>query len=342
MAESKKIAVIGGGIAGMEAAGNLVNLGFEVYLIERTNRLGGNVANWYCLFPDFKPSSKVVEQLKPAIQNKVQFRFGAEVCKTEKKGNKHLLHLNDGEVLECDAVVVASGFSLFDAHRKEEYGYGIYDNVITSADLEKQLAENHTVMTTQHKAPRKIAFIHCVGSRDHKVGNAYCSKVCCVTGVKQAIEVAKMHPEAEIYSFYMDLRMYDRQFEDLYMEAQTQHNVRFIRGRLSECFENADKTILLKAEDTLSGKPFRLSVDMVVLLVGMQADQSLKHISDMFALKTSDDRFLSVADVHTSSIYSGVEGVYLAGACTGPKSIHETLNSARAAALSTAIYLNQN
>ncbi|NJO70443.1 MAG: CoB--CoM heterodisulfide reductase iron-sulfur subunit A family protein, partial [Bacteroidetes bacterium] len=103
------------------------------------------------------------------------------------------------------------------------------------------------------KTPQRIGIVHCVGSRDEKAGNTYCSKVCCVTGVKQAIELKEQLPSSEIFNFYMDLRMYDRYFEDLYKEAQVKHHVQFIRGRLSEAFENPDGTVMIKIEDTLWG-----------------------------------------------------------------------------------------
>jgi heterodisulfide reductase subunit A2 len=122
---------------------------------------------------------------------------------------------------------------VFDATKKEEYGYGIYDNVITSADLEKLFLDSKLLVNPLGKTPKKIGLVHCVGSRDEKVGNVYCSKVCCVTAVKQAIEIKERLPESDVYCFYMDLRMYGMHFEALYKEAQEKYAVNFIRGRLS-------------------------------------------------------------------------------------------------------------
>ena len=96
--------------------------------------------------------------------------------------------------IKSDAVLVTSGFEPFDAEVKEEYGYNIYDNVVTSVDLEKLFKDNKPLLTAQKKVPQRIAYVHCVGSRDAKVGHTYCSKVCCITGVKQAIEVQKRIP----------------------------------------------------------------------------------------------------------------------------------------------------
>lgn len=114
--------------------------------------------------------------------------------------------LADGRILECGSVVVCSGFTLFDARLKEEYGYGVYDNVFTSADIERMLNEGN-VTTSSGRRPRRIALLHCVGSRDEKVCQAHCSRVCCITGVKQAMELKRLFPDADVFNFYMDIRM---------------------------------------------------------------------------------------------------------------------------------------
>ncbi len=121
--------------------------------------------------------------------------------------------------------------------------------------------------------PQRIGFIHCVGSRDEKVGNLHCSKVCCVTAVKQAIEVKEMLPHAEIFLFYMDLRMFGRHFEELYKEAQQKYGIQFIRARLSEAFENPDGSLQIRIEDTLLAKPMKMTLDLLVLMVGIQPDK---------------------------------------------------------------------
>ncbi len=153
---------------------------------------------------------------------------------------KFSVQYNDEKSESAEALILATGYELFDAHRKEEYGYGIYNNVITSADLEKMFRSGKPLTTLNGKTPRKIGIVHCVGSRDEKVGNLYCSKVCCVTGVKQAIEIKKMVPGCDVFSFYMDLRMFDRHFEEMYFEAQQKWGVNFIHGRLSECAETTE------------------------------------------------------------------------------------------------------
>ena len=327
-----KILVIGGGVTGMEAASQLAGLGYAVTLFEKQSRLGGHVDNWHHLFPDKKPATELLMQLKTGLSNKVAIHFNADILKIIKNPTSFHVELTDGQQFSGDAILLATGYDLFDARRKEEYGYGIYDNVITSADLEKMLA-NGKVKTTLGKEPKRIAFIHCVGSRDEKSGNTYCSKVCCVTGVKQAMEVKALYPEVDVYNFYMDLRMFDRYFEDLYLEAQSKYGVQFIRGRLSEACDNPDGTIVLKAEDTLIGKPIRITVDMMVLLTGMVVSKETRTMSNMLSFPLDDDGFIKTTRLHNGTNLTLQDGVFCAGACSGPKTITESITDARSAAL---------
>jgi heterodisulfide reductase subunit A len=336
-----RVTVIGGGIAGMETAGQLSSMGFSVNLLEKGNRLGGHVADWHHLFPDYSSADEIVTQLKANVQNNVEVHFGTEVHKLSKQNGQFEINLTDGENLTADAVVVATGFDLFDARKKEEYGFGIYDNVITSAQLEEKLKSGKSIKTPSGIVPKRIAIIHCVGSRDEKAGNTYCSKVCCVTGVKQAIEIKKVLPTSEVFNFYMDLRMFDRFFEDLYYEAQTKYNVQFIRGRLSEACENIDKTIVIKAEDTLVGKPIKLTVDLVVLMVGFVPSRGTIDTALKLKLKKANDGFLQPADNHINTNSTSVDGIFMTGACGGAKSIAETIADARSAAINTASYLKK-
>ena len=232
------------------------------------------------------------------------------------------------------------GFDTFDAQRKEEYGYGIYDNVITSVELEEKI-KRHNFTTSQGKTPLRVAMIHCVGSRDEKVCNNYCSRVCCVTAVKQAIEIKKVSPETEVFCYYMDLRMFGRHFEELYREAQEKYGIQFIRGRLSEASEGKDKTIIVKAEDTLVGKPLKMNVDMMVLMVGMELSKTLFPLAEKMQLEFGTDRFIMPLDEELYPNKTKKDGVFVAGTCTGPKNIPETLNDARSAAVTILGYFDQ-
>jgi len=337
---NKKVAVIGGGITGMATASALVDLGIEVVLFEKEMQTGGHVRNWDRLFPSRRPAEEVTGFLEKGLATGVDLRVGAKVTSVERKNGGFMIRPEKGQGVEAASVVLCMGFDLFDARKKEEYGYGIYDNVITSAELEAIFRSGRKITMHDGRIPARIALIHCVGSRDEKVGNLYCSKVCCVTGVKQAIEIREMLPLCEVYCFYMDLRMFDRNFEELYLEAQQKWGVNFIRGRLSECAENQDHSLALKTEDTLTGKPLKIKVDLMVLLAGFIPRPESAHLSRMLGLQTGSSGFVLSDDQHLLDNDTFVPGVFLAGAVKGPSGITEAVADGRATALRVVQYLN--
>ena len=327
----KTIAIIGAGIAGIEAASRLTKFGHKVFLIEKEAKIGGHVAKWDRLFPTQVDAKTVLDDLLKGLNNRAEELTNVTVQHCERQGVQFELILTDNKRLLVDAVLVATGFDLFRAQRKEEYGYGIYENVITSTELE-QMFKNHNVVCKNGEKPKRMAFVHCVGSRDEKVDNRHCSKVCCVTAVKQASEIKELYPDCEVFNLYMDLRMFNRFFEDMYHTAQSKYHINFIRGRLSEAGENKDNQVVLKAEDTLIGKPLKLTVDLLVLMTGMEPAHTQKSLNTKLGLRSDTDGFISTENLFTDDNLSTIKGIYLAGTCTGPKTISETLADARAAA----------
>jgi heterodisulfide reductase subunit A2 len=336
---SKTAIIIGGGIAGMETASQLARLGIEVDLIEKQDRLGGHLNSWDRLFPNRRNSKEVIEYLEQGIIKGISLHMNAEIETIHKSEEKFTVSFRDGKVFHSDALVIATGYDVFDARKKEEYGYGIYDNVITSVELEEFFRNNKQKNLFEGITSKRIGIVHCVGSRDEKVGNLYCSKLCCVTGVKQAIGIKELMPDAEIFCFYMDLRMFDRHFEEMYYEAQEKWGIQFIRGRLSEAAENPDRTLLLKLEDTLTGVPLKMKVDLLILLIGFVASPETRRLAAMLGLTEGNDRFLCPADEHTITNSTTVPGVFLAGTVKGPAGIANTITDARATALQVATYL---
>jgi heterodisulfide reductase subunit A len=336
---NKHVVVIGGGVAGIEVAGQLSKAGLDVSLIEKEAKTGGHLNNWYKLFPDRRKSEEVKEYLHKIIKNKtIKLLTNTTIEKLIKGRNHFSITTNRGNELTADAVIVATGFDLFKSARKEEYGYGIYDNVITSADLEKMFQTGEFV-TKNGKVPETIGIIHCVGSRDEKVGNFYCSKLCCVTAVKQAIEIRELLPDSKVFCFYMDMRMGGAFYEELYREAQEKWSVSFIRGKVSEASESIDNRLLIKVEDTLAGRPLRMKLDLLVLMAGMEMSEGGKKIAEISGLTTGENRFFSAADNHTGSNRSNIDGVFYAGTCTSPMNITETISHARSAVIEVIDYL---
>ena len=337
------VAIIGAGPAGCEAAFRLAEEGIQVDLIEKENVTGGNLNNRYQLFPDRKYAGELNAILRNQLNHpQIRLHLNTEAVRMEKKGKgKFAVQLSDHSLLECDALLVTTGFKLFDAQRKEEYGYGIYDNVITSVELENKFM-NQQLTTSTGEVPQRIGFIHCVGSRDEKICNYHCSKLCCITAVKQAIEVREMLPEAEILCFYMDMRMFGPGYEEMYREAQEKYNIKFVRGRLSEASENQNKQIIIKAEDTLIGKPLRMTLDLMVLMVGMEASEGSKKAATQLQLKQAPNGFIQPADPHYENNRTNEEGIFIAGCSSAPMNLTDTLADARSAATALTQWLKHN
>jgi heterodisulfide reductase subunit A len=335
-----KVVVIGAGAAGLACASTLNDLGIDVVLIEKESSLGGNLKNWHALFPERNSASPVLNQLISLVNNGVKVYSDSEVTEVRKTQNGFILDTDTTKNIECEAVVLATGFKPFEAYRKEEYGHGIYKNVLTSVELESMFDDQTLLSDSNGKEPEKIALVHCVGSRDEKAGNHYCSRVCCVTAVKQAIELKERFPHATVYCLYMDLRMFGRQYEELYREAQEKYKVQFIRGRLSEACENPDQTVLLKVEDTLAARQLRLSVNKLVLMVGMVPSPSTIKLGQMLELDFGSDRFINTANNHTESAVTRQPGIFVTGTCTGPASLPDVVAGGRSAALAVKKYLD--
>lgn len=329
------IVIIGGGVAGMEAARQLIALGHKPIIVEKSNSLGGHVASWYKLFPDMTPASEIVSRLSKEISEANVFT-GTKVLSMAKDKEFYSLTLDNGVTIAARAVLLATGFHLFDASKKEEYGYGVYDKVITNRDLEAWFRGEKDARIDN---PKAVGFVHCVGSRDLKAGNSQCSKVCCMTAVKQAIEMKEKFPQAEIYCFYMDLRLFGKKYEDFYINAQRDFGVHFIRGRVSEVGETIDGRLQVKAEDTLAGKPLKVQVDTLVLMSGMVCNPTVSDLVRQARLDIDDDGFLKSRNNIFDILESNRPGVFYAGACTGTKTVPETLAEARAAALEIHNYL---
>lgn len=335
----KNVLVIGGGISGVETAYRLNKMGHRVTIIEKSDKIGGKMNNWYCLFPDFKKTDEVLNYLNKLIsQSQIELRLNSTVEKVERQG-KHWFVYTQNVRYTFDAVVIATGFEIFDASKKEELGYKIYDNVYTQADIEQKFKDNN-LKNSYGEDPKRIAIVHCVGSRDEKCHNNYCSKVCCVTGVKQAIELSEKLPNTQIFCFYMDLRMYDKHFEELYRKAQQHYNIQFIRGRVSEVSQSIDGKLNIKTEDTLSGRPMKMKLDMLVLLAGMQNRSQNKKLEEIFGVQTNESGFLKSKDFHLKNSVLNYDGVFGTGCAVAPMSIKETLENARSTAFEVNDYLN--
>lgn len=242
--------------------------------------------------------------------------------------------------LDIDTIIVATGFDIFDAKLKPQYGYGKFKNVITALELERMIveeSEGHPI----RPIGKNIAFIQCVGSRDAQVGNLYCSRICCMYATKLASLLKRADPSRDIYIFYTDLRAYGKGFEEYYRNAQDL-GIKFIRGRPGELMENPEnKKVIIRVEDTLTRKIIEKEFDLVVLSVGLVPSKGTIEIAEMLKLPRSSDGFLKEAHPKFRPVDTPIEGIFVAGTAQGPKDIPDTVAQASAAAARAIALMNK-
>jgi heterodisulfide reductase subunit A len=248
--------------------------------------------------------------------------------------------------LNVGAIVVAIGFEPYDPSKDEQYGYGVYPNVITGLEMERLLSAAGPTggvisRPSDLKEPKRIAFIQCVGSRNVK-RNPYCSRVCCMYSIKHARQLKEKHPEMEVAIYYMDIRAFGKGYEEFYEKAGREYKVQFIRGRVSEITEDPKThNLTVYAEDTLLGRPTELEYDMVVLAIGMEPHSTTDKIQEILKIARSQDKFLQEAHPKLRPVDTLAAGIYIAGACQGPKDIPDSVSQAKAAASSVATLLHK-
>lgn len=339
--EKYDVMIVGAGVAGLEAAYRLAQFKHSVLLLEKEDKIGGKLLHKNKLFPDFYSAKGILAQMNQHIDNeRITVKTNTSVADLHQENNQWVVLTEKGETFCGKSVLIASGYDYFDAHRKEEYGYGIYPDVITSVELEAMIA-NGKIETLNGKTPQTVAFLQCVGSRDEKTGNHYCSINCCICAVKQSIEVKELLPDVEQYCFYMDLRMSGQFYEELYRKAQEQHQVQFIRGRVSEVAPTFDNRLQIKAENTLLSRPLKLTVDMLVLMIGMEAAKTTFQFAQKFDIANQYGFILS-KDRHLSDNLTQYGGLFLAGTCKRPLTVPKTIKDGAMAAAEISLYLNQN
>ncbi len=337
--------VIGGGIAGMQAALDIANAGFQVYLVEKEPRLGGHLAQLDKTFPTLEPVAPLLAEEIREVEGhpNIDLLTSAEVIGLEGYIGNFKVNVTDQATireLKVGTILVATGYDLFDARLKPEYGYGIYEKVITGLEFERLVSlSGSRKFWVNGKEPQDVLFIQCVGSRDKSVGQEYCSRICCMYTAKQALLVKEMLPQARVTVLYMDVRAYGKGFEEFYDQVRGE-GVLYRRGNPSEIYKNG-KRLIVRVEDTLLGEPVQLEADLVVLATGITPRRDSPKIANLLKLPRSPDGFFMEAHPKLRPVDTVTEGIYLAGCCQGPKDIPDTVTQAKAAAASAMIPLCQ-
>lgn len=242
------------------------------------------------------------------------------------------------EELEVGAILLTTGFKGFDARRIPQYGYGMHQNIYTSLEIERMFNSSGPtggqIALRDGAKPKSVGIIHCVGSRDAKT-NKYCSRVCCMYSLKLA-HLLRERTGAALYNFYIDMRTPGKGYEEFY-DQLLEDGVKFIRGRVAEVTDWATRPeeegkLIIRAEDTLIGTVRRIPVDMVVLSVGLEPQADANAVRRLFNISCSNEGWFLERHPKLAPVSTFTDGIFIAGACQGPKDIPDSVAQAGAAA----------
>ncbi len=347
----KRALVIGGGIAGLQAALDIAEAGYPVVLIEKEPCLGGHMRQLAGTYLNFDTASDLLASRIEAVTNHphIQVITEAEVegisgyvgnftvqVKGVESGENSQAAIQNPQFFDVGAVIVATGYDLYPKEKLSQYGGGKYPDVIDGLQFERMLAPDGPTKgeirrPSDGKVPKEVVWVQCAGSRDPELHMPYCSKVCCMYVAKQAIMYKRQVPDGQAYVFYIDIRSAGKGYEEFVQQAMEQYGVLYLRGKVSKIFQENSKVMVWGA-DTLTGKPVEVAADLVVLATATVPSEGAKDLGQRLRIATDEQGFFSEAHPKLRPVESLTAGIYLAGAAQFPKDIPETIAQASGAA----------
>jgi heterodisulfide reductase subunit A len=293
----------------------------------------------YIPFPQAVPKVPVIDTASCTFYEKGTCKACEKLCPT---GAIDFDQQDDEVAVDVGNVIVATGFSLFDARRVEQYGYGRLANVFTSLEFERMSnaagpTNGRIVLRDGVTEPKAVGIIHCVGSRDRSF-NSYCSAVCCMQSLKFAHLVGD-HTGATVYNCYIDIRAPGKAFDEFYQRVLEEGTI-FVRGRVAEVTDALrlpeeaaqDGRLILQVEDTLAGAQRRIPVDMVILSAGLEPMPDAKEVARRFGISCSSDGWIIERHPKLDPVATMTEGIFAAGCALGPRDIPSSVANGAAAA----------
>ncbi len=343
-----KVLIIGAGVAGLRAAASLADMGFAVYLIERSSKAGGMVAQWGKLFPHDRDGRALVADLHNEIKRRENITLFTSAELVEKSGSvgdfsiKIRVKEQEEISLNVGSIIVATGFDPYNPE-PGEFGYGL-EGVITLPQFKELLDESEGLLSYNGRRVRNITYIYCVGSRQEQTAerpnpNKYCSRYCCNAAVHSAICADALDAEVNQYHLYRDMRTYGKN-ELMYERAGRQGSV-FVQYDESDppLVEKTGDKLRVRVKDRLiGGEEIEIVPDLVVLVTGMVPRENQKLI-DVLKLPVGRDGFFNEIHPKLRPVETVIDGVFIAGTSQGPKTLAESVASAMAAVAKSAALL---
>ena len=336
---TKRVLVIGAGIAGMRAALDIADGGYEVVLVERSPAIGGHVTQLSGTFPTLERVPLMVAPVMERVASHPRIRLYtySEVDSVSGYVGNFLVSIRRKATLveeEVGAVIVATGYELYPRDGIGEYASD--PDVLDGLQFERILSPSGPTAgevrrPSDGKVPKQVVFIQCVGSRDPEHGVPYCSRVCCMYTAKQAMLYKQVVPDGQAYVFYMDIRSDAKGYEEFVKKVVDEQRVLYLRGRVSKVFRDGEKLKVWGA-DTLTGKSIEISADLVVLATAMVPSSAVRELARKLNIIVDAQGFVTEAHIKLRPVETLTAGIYLAGTAQWPRDIPDTVSSASGAA----------
>ena len=334
---SKPILIVGGGPAGLAAAHSLATVGKESVIVEKEDRLGGApiLSGYAKLVPTGEWAKDAIGGMVKRVEDEssVKVITGAKVTEFDGVPGHFTAKLSNGDSVEAEAAILCSGFTHFDSVNKPEWGFGTYEDVVTTTQVEQMFSSGQGVRCpSDGRKPKRVAILLCVGSRDRQIGREWCSKICCTVSSNIAMEIREELPDCHVYIYYMDIRTFGLYETKYYWKSQEEFKVKYIKARIAEVTSDGEK-LIVKGEDTLVKRPITIPFDMVVHAIGMDPNVDNPEISNTFGVDLETHGYINVANRYGEMGATSRPGVYVAGSATGPETIDDSIAQGHAAAM---------
>jgi heterodisulfide reductase subunit A len=319
------ILVVGAGPTGLSAAHGAASVGRRVVLVEKESVLGGApiLSGYAKLVPSGEWAKDAIGRMVKRVEDSklVTVHRGTKVARLDGEHGSFTATLANGQTVQAGAIVLGTGFTHFDAINKPEWGFGTFEDVVTTTQVEQMVGAGKIACPSDGRTPQRVAILLCVGSRDRQIGREWCSKICCTVSTNLAREIKELSPKTDVYIYYMDIRTFGLYEDKFYWRSQEEFRTKFVKARIAEVTRSPDGKLLVKGEDTLVKRPIVIPFDMVVHAIGMDPNALNPEIAKVFGVGLESHGFIDRGEQYTSTFSSTRKGIYVGGAALAPEDI---------------------
>ena len=319
------VLIVGAGPTGLSAAAGAAAVGKRVVLVEKENKLGGApiLSGYARLVPSGEWAKDAIGRMIKRVEDdpRITIHKGATVTRLDGEFGRYTAILSGGQSVDAGAVLLATGFTHFDSINKPEWGFGTYEDVVTTTQVEQMVTAGKIACPSDGRTPERVCILLCVGSRDRQIGREWCSKICCTVSTNLAMEIRELSPTTDVFIYYMDIRTFGLYEDKFYWRSQEEFRTKFVKARIAEVTKAPDGRLLVKGEDTLVKRPIVIPFDLVVHAIGMDPNLDNPQIAKVFGVELEHHGFLQRGEHYTSTFTTSRRGIYVGGSALAPEDI---------------------